>query len=64
MNNRIVLEEPAELLVGKFGKGQLVQTITGRFELRGGTLSDLVEAREWASLFMPEAIVRAPAARR
>ena len=62
--NRIVLEESLEFLVAVFGKGKLVRTSTGRFELRGGTLSDLLEAREWASLFMPEAIVRDPARRR
>jgi hypothetical protein len=54
MTNEITLEEPVELLVATFGRGQLVQTPAGRFELRGGTLGDLIEAREWASLFMPE----------
>jgi hypothetical protein len=67
MNDRMLLEEreePVEFLVAIFGKGRLVQTVGGRYELRGGTLSDLLEAREWASLFMPEAIVRSPAGRR
>ena len=26
----------------------------GRFELRGGTHTELLEAREWASMFLPE----------
>jgi hypothetical protein len=50
--------------VATFGRGQLVRTTKGRYELRGGTLSDLLEAREWASLFMPEAAVSADAHRR
>jgi hypothetical protein len=29
----------------------------GRFELSGGTHGDLVDAREWVSLFMPEVTV-------
>jgi hypothetical protein len=54
MTNEITLEEPTELLVATFGRARLVQTPARRFELRGGTLADLIDAREWASLFMPE----------
>ena len=60
----MLLEErkaAVDFLVATFGKGRLVQTAGGRYELRGGTLIDLLEAREWASLFIPEAIVRPPA---
>ena len=53
-------KEAVDFLLATFGRGRLVQTAGGRYELRGGTLSDLLEAREWASLFMPEAIVRPP----
>ena len=62
--NRISLgREFGEFLVAEFGRGKLVRTISGRYELRGGSLTDLLEAREWASIFMPEATV-APTLRR
>jgi hypothetical protein len=64
MSNGITFEDRIEFLVAEFGKGRLVQTSSGRYELRGGTLTDLLEAREWASMFMPEAVVRAPVSRR
>jgi hypothetical protein len=64
MSNQDILEDRVEFLVAEFGKGRLVQTTGGRYELRGGTLTDLLEAREWASLFLPEAVVRAPISRR
>ena len=66
MRNQMLIDETdegAEYLVALFGRGRLVQTRSGRYEFRGGTLSELLEAREWASLFMPEAIVRPPLAR-
>lgn len=61
MMNSTFSREPVELLVATFGRGKLVKTAKGRYELRGGTLADLLEAREWASLFLPEAAVRADA---
>ena len=64
MMNRVLAEKGAELLVAEFGRGQLVRKNNGRYELRGGSLSDLLEAREWASLFMPEAVVGAEGHRR
>lgn len=63
MMNRIACE-PVELLVATFGRGQLVRTANGRYEMRGGTLSDLLEAREWTSLFLPEATLNAQSHRR
>ena len=59
------LTNSVEFVIAIFGKGRLVRTAAGYCELRGGTLSDLLEAREWVSLFMPEAVVRvADASRR
>ena len=60
MRNDIWLEEtePAESHIATFGRGELVRTSAGRYELRGGTSTDLSEAREWASLFMPEVVIR------
>lgn len=54
----------AELLVAEFGRGRLVQKSNGRYELRGGSREDLMEAREWAALFLPEAVVGAESHRR
>jgi hypothetical protein len=54
----LIAEEPFELLVATFRRGRLVRTPKGKYELRGGTLTDLLEAREWASIFMPEAVIR------
>jgi hypothetical protein len=53
-----------DFLVATFGQGELVRTARGRYELRGGTLRDMLEAREWASLFLPEATVNAKSHRR
>ena len=64
MSNQIVKNERTEFLVAQFGRGQLVRTVSGRHEMRGGSLADLLEAREWASLFLPEAVVGAESHRR
>jgi hypothetical protein len=53
MKTRFGSEEP-EPIIATFGRAKLVQARSGVFELRGGTAGDLIEAREWASLFMPE----------
>ena len=54
MTTRFNWEETLETLVATFGGAKLVRTVRGRFELRGGTSRDLIEAREWAAMFMPE----------
>lgn len=43
-------------LVATFGQAQLVRTLEGRWELRGGSPADRGAAREWISLFMHEAV--------
>lgn len=60
--------ESAEL-VRIFGDAQLFQHPSGRWELRGGTTHDRLEAKEWISLFCHEAVfspepVRAPVSSR
>ena len=47
-------------VVAVFGTGELVQTAKGRLALRGGTPNDYTEAKEWVSMFMPEATVQRP----
>jgi hypothetical protein len=41
-----------------FGNARLVKFLNGTMELRGGSSHDRVEAREWISMFLQEAIVR------
>ena len=57
MKIRFMFANTVETLVVTFGAAQLVETPTGRFELRGGTLNDYQEAKEWCSLFLPEAVI-------
>ena len=45
-------------LVARFGRAKLLSRADGRVELRGGTTSDHLEAREWISLFMHDAVPR------
>jgi hypothetical protein len=40
-----------------FGTARLIKNSTGKIELCGGTFEDRVAAREWASLFLHEAII-------
>lgn len=47
--------ESAEL-VRIFGDAQLLRHPSGRWELRGGTAHDRLEAKEWISLFCHEAV--------
>ena len=54
---RDAYEETLETLIATFGAAKLVRGLNGRFELRGGTHGDLLEAREWVSMFMPEVTV-------
>jgi hypothetical protein len=44
-------------LVATFGQARLMKLQDGRFELRGGSAEERFEAKEWASLFMHEAVV-------
>ena len=40
-----------------FGRAQLIKHRDGRMELRGGSRGERLEAREWISIFMHEAVV-------
>jgi hypothetical protein len=42
--------------IARFGQALLVKTQNGHYQLRGGTERDWLEAREWISLFMHEAV--------
>lgn len=43
--------------VAVFGSAELFRLSERRWELRGGTPAERAEAREWISLFLPEAVV-------
>lgn len=58
MKNIFGMEERLETLVASFGAASLIRAKDGRFELRGGTHADHLEAREWVSLFQHEAVIR------
>lgn len=47
-------------MVARFGSAHLVRRLNGIFELRGGTSEEQVEACEWISLFMHEAVLQTP----
>jgi hypothetical protein len=49
--------ESATNIIAVFGTGALVKAPNGKLELHGGTNADLIEARDWASMFMTEVIV-------
>ena len=54
-NRMLELLRPQEELVAAFGRAELVRTLEGRYELRGGTTEDRQKAGEWISLFLHEA---------
>jgi len=44
--------------VAQFGTARLIQTSNGRFLLIGGTTEDRLLAKEWASFFLHEAVLK------
>jgi hypothetical protein len=45
-----------ERFVAGFGTAQLIERRGGHYELRGGSEAERLEAREWISLFLHEAV--------
>ena len=58
MKNQKAAGQLKEITVARFGQAVLVRTKEGRFALRGGSKSDHIEARDWASMFFHEASLR------
>lgn len=58
MKNYLRMKERPETLVARFGAAALIRARDGRFEVRGGSRSEHLEAREWVSLFQHEAVIR------
>jgi hypothetical protein len=57
MKELLRMEVRVEPIVARFGEAILVKTSERRFELRGGSSTDGIEAREWISLFLPDVVV-------
>jgi hypothetical protein len=47
-------------VIAEFGNSKLVKTEDGQLRLRGGTARDYLAAKEWVSLFFPEAVIAIP----
>jgi hypothetical protein len=45
-------------VIARFGQAELVTRADGQTELRGGTKADSLEALEWISLFLHDAVPR------
>ena len=45
-------------ILARFGPARLVELPDGRVELRGGSNAELVEAKEWMSLFLQDRVLR------
>jgi len=43
-------------VIATFGRARLVKKPDARYELVGGSMEDHLQAREWISLFMHEAV--------
>ena len=59
MKNRLlqIMDISEEQVVASFGEAKLVK-VDGTLQLRGGSMSDRIEALEWISIFLPEESVR------
>ena len=59
MKNRVLqlTDITEEQVIASFGDAKLVK-VDGTLHLRGGSMSDRIEALEWVSLFLPEEAVR------
>lgn len=60
MKNRMTARahSKSERVLTTFGQAKLVVTGKGQMEVRGGTADDQIEAKEWISLCMHEAVPR------
>ncbi|HEY3862346.1 MAG TPA: hypothetical protein VGO59_10695 [Verrucomicrobiae bacterium] len=46
-------------VIAQFGKAALIKQFDGTWQLQGGSDDDRLSAREWASLFLHEAVLPA-----
>jgi hypothetical protein len=45
-------------VVASWEQAQLIKYLDGKLELKGGSREDRIEAREWVSMFLNDAVVR------
>jgi hypothetical protein len=45
-------------LIASWGEARLIKFLDGKVVLKGGAKEDRMEAREWISLFLNDAVVR------
>ena len=45
-------------VIATWGDARLIKTLDGKYELVGGSKEDLAAAREWISIFLPDAVIR------
>jgi hypothetical protein len=45
-------------LIASWGEARLIKYLDGKVELKGGSKEDRIEAREWISMFLNDAVVR------
>jgi hypothetical protein len=43
-------------VVATFGQAQLIRTLNGECQLKGGTEPHRLKAKEWVAMFVPEAL--------
>jgi hypothetical protein len=51
-----LFRDEGEVIAG-FGRAKLVRYLNGKYELRGGSREDQMEAQEWISLFCHDVVV-------
>lgn len=51
-------------VIAGFGQARLIKFLDGKYELRGGSKADRLEAHEWISLFCHDIVVGNGAGRR
>ena len=44
-------------VMASWGEAQLIKYLNGKLVLRGGSKEDRIEAREWISMFLNDAVV-------
>jgi hypothetical protein len=45
-------------VMASWGEAQLIKYLNGKLVLKGGSKEDRIEAREWISMFLNDAVVR------
>ena len=51
LTHMVELLRPQEELIAGFGDAKLVKTLDSKIELKGGSVEDRQEAREWMAMF-------------